>query len=453
MAVSELTRVEQSAEPASVNSRSRDLLTILTVALTVRAIFLVLTADTYDYDEFVLLLLGRDFAAGAVPYRDFMFFHPPGILLLLRGLEPLTQLWWPLARLLMIVVDTASAVLVWRIGTLLWNRRVGLIAGILYALSPLALVSSVRVGQDPIITCLGLAGLTILLSRRDHAAAIAAGCCLALAVWIKYPALYFLPVYMLAAPRRAPLVIASVGAALAGLFAPFHTDFGALYHQTVVFQRTRWTMAPAQRLGTLGLFWLVVNPLALPGAIRRPRPLWLLAGFFLGLVYVLPSQVYYHYFVVVVPFGALLSAPLLDRFSRVNLRRFAAVGMGIALGWAALLDLGGPSPLYVTAAHLSDLAPTIRVIDRDTGESEPVLGDRYEYAYLARRPAVAHYFWNVGVLVDADYLEQRLPPKGVVVLSYGASSGFPSGFIRYLNQRFHHLETPANTLWTVSAVR
>lgn len=429
----------------------RDLLAVFGFALVLRLLFLLLTHDTYDYDEFVSLLLGRDYAAGAVPYRDFVYFHPPGILVVLRGINPLTHLWWPSARALTALVDTGSAVMVWKIGGLLWGRREALAAGILYALSPLALVSATRVGQEPLITALGLLGLVVLLSQPSWQGAVIAGACLAIAVWVKYPAAYFLPVYVLAAPKRAILVATSAAAVLTALFLPFYANANLLYQQTIHFQQVRWLMGAGQRVETTGLFWLLVNPLALPAVIWRPRPLWLAAGFALGGVFVFSSQVYYHYFTIVVPFAALLSAPLVIAVGRIPLRLLALGGVAVACAWATVLDIGGSSPLYVTAAHLSSVAPTVRLLEAPAFSAGPVLGDRYEYAYLAGRPALAHYFWNIGVLVDARYLEKRLPARGAVVLSYGASSGYPAGFVQYLNARFRRVQTPDNWVWLLSA--
>ena len=86
------------AEPAEGSTLFRIGLGVFLAALSLRLLFGRLVGDTYDYDEFVLLLLARDFAHGAVPYRDFMFFHPPGVLVILSVLHPLVSLWWPIAR-------------------------------------------------------------------------------------------------------------------------------------------------------------------------------------------------------------------------------------------------------------------------------------------------------------------------------------------------------------------
>ena len=424
------------------------LIVVIAVAFAIRLCFGLATADTYDYDEFVLLLLGRDFAHGAVPYRDFMFFHPPGELVLLRLLEPLTSAWWPIARLVMMAIDTATAGLVWYVGTLLYDRRSAFVAGLLYAFNPVALISAVRVGQDPVLTFLGVAGLAILLSKRSHTAAALAGASLGLAIWFKYPAAVLLPVYVLAAPRRSPAIILGAGAALAAVFAPFLPYAHQLYDQTVTFQRTRWLMPLDQRIGTTLIFWLGLNALAVAAMVRqRPHRPWLLAGFALGGVFVLSSQVYYHYFVPAVPFAALIAAPFVARFARSAFLALAGFLIAAVIAWAALIDLGGSAPAYVTAAHLSSIQPTIQVLRASTDPGDYVLADRYEYSYLANRQALAHYFWNVGVLKDATYLELRLPAAAAVILSYGASSGYPSGFVGYLDHHYPSIRTRANTIW------
>jgi len=445
MSVSVVQRPDSATAPQP-SPPLRQLLIVLAAALLLRVGFALLIANTYDYDEFVLLLNGRDYAHGAVPYRDFMFFHPPGMLVLLRTVEPLTALWWPLARGMMLVIDSATAGLVWYLGRRLYGLRGGVAAGLLYALNPLALIAAVRVGQDSIITALGMAGLVLLLSDRSWKNAILAGACLALALWIKYPAVYFLPVYILVAPRRTAGMALGLVVAGAALFLPYHAELHALWNQTIQFQRARWSMDFGTRIETTTLFWLAANPLALVALRRRP-PLWAAAGFALGGLFVFTSQVYYHYFVPVVPFGALLGVPMALYFTRLPKPVLVALIGGVALGWGLIIDLGGQSPLFVTAARLSDIQPTIRLLDCTTQAHAAILADRDEYPYLANRQAVAHYFWNVGVLVNAKYLEQRLPHAQAMVLSYGASSGYPAGLVAYLNAHYRRVDTRANTVW------
>lgn len=448
-----LVRTDARSELAAVCRPWRDALFVLGASLTLRLICALLTADTYDPDEFVVLLLGRDYANGATPYRDFMFFHPPGVLVLFRMLHPLTAWWWPAGRMVMIAIDSATAVCVWRIGGLLYGRREALAAGLLYAASPLALICSVRVGQDPIITLLGIAGLLFLLSTRSCRGALLAGVCLGLAVWMKYPAILFLPVYVLIARRRILWVLVAAAGVVGLAFTPFLPQMHAMWDQTVVWQLAhRRPLDLVHRIGPVGVFWLLLNPLAVLAVVRRRQPLWLLTGFGLGGAFIFASQAYYHYFVPVVPFAALLAAPMAVRFLRSSPRGVAVGALALTVAWATDINVGDdPIRLFVSASHLSAIHRTIEVLDRSTRPGQRVLTDQLEYAYLAGRPTVADYFWNMGSVISARYLEYRLAAAGAVVLTERVAPTYPSGFTAYLDhERYRHVHTGSTEVWFIA---
>jgi hypothetical protein len=240
--------------------------------------------------------------------------------------------------------------------------------------------------------------------------------------------------------------LAGLAAGLLVLLLPFHAELQALYHQTVDFQRTRWKMPFNVRMETAALWWLLISPFAVL-SLRSSRPLWLKVGFLTGAVFLLASQVYYHYYVPVLPFASILGAPLVQRIIQIPGRVAVGAALLVCLAWAVTVDMGGPSPLYVTAAHLSDVRPTVRILDARTTQGEAVLADRFEYQYLAHRPALDDYFWNIGVLVNARYLEVRVPRAGAVVMSYGASSGFPTGFSQWMDRHYHRIDTGSTTVW------
>ena len=85
------------------------------------------------------------------------------------------------------LLDSGTAYLVWRVARELRSEKEALVAGLLYSISPIALVSAVRIGPDPVITFLGFAGLFLLLVVRPWYGAVGAGICLAIAIWTKYP--------------------------------------------------------------------------------------------------------------------------------------------------------------------------------------------------------------------------------------------------------------------------
>jgi 4-amino-4-deoxy-L-arabinose transferase-like glycosyltransferase len=434
----------------------RDLLVVALWALSLRVLFALLTSNTYDPDEFVILVLSRDWTPKVIPYRDFMFFHPPGMLLLFRALAPLTAWWWPSARVFVLLVDTATAVMVWKLGTLLYGRRTALAAGLLYGASPLALVCAVRIEQDPIITALGVGGLLLLLSTRSHQGSLLAGVCLGLAVCVKYPAVLFLPVYVLAAPRRA--VIAGLTAVAVALVAlvPFVPEIHSLYQQTITWQVVRRTpLDLVHRFGSVAVFWLLLNPLAVLAVMKGRKPLWLLSGFAIGGVFLFASQSYYHYFVPMLPFGALLAAPIAARFIRIRPRITAAAAIALVVGWALDINSGtGPLSLFITASHLSSVQTTAQALDRWTSPGTPVLSDQFEYAFLARRKPVSHYFWNMNDVVPARVLEHGLPSDGAVVVTQRVAPTYPSGFTRYLaGRRYVHIQSGNTQIWLLVPMR
>jgi hypothetical protein len=428
----------------------RDCLLVALWALSLRILFALLTSNTYDPDEFVILVLSRDWTSKVVPYRDFMFFHPPGMLLLFRALGPLTAWWWPSARVFVLLVDTATAVMVWKLGTLLYGRRTAVAAGLLYGVSPLALICAVRIEQDPIITALGVGGLLLLLTTRSPAGSVLAGVCLGLAVCVKYPAALFLPVYVLAAPRRS--VLAGLTAATVALLAlvPFMPELHSLYQQTVTWQVVRRSpLDVVHRLGPVAVFWLLLNPLAVLAIVKGRKPLWLLAGFAFGGVFLFASQAYYHYFVPMIPFAALLAAPIVARLIRKGPRTTAAIAIALVVGWAMDINSGtGPLSLFITASHLSSVQTTAQALDRWTSPQAPILTDQFEYAFLARRRPVSHYFWNMSGVVPARVLENRLPTGGAVVVTERVAPTYPSGFTQFLaGRRYVHIQRGNTQIW------
>src|SRR5579859_2879217 len=118
---------------------------IFLAAFLLRVVFGLLTASTFDPDEFVILALGKALAHGSAVYENFTYFHPPGMLVLFAGLSPVLSWWWPLGRVLIMVLDSGTAYLVWRVGREIRSEREAMVGGLLYAVSPIALVSAVRV--------------------------------------------------------------------------------------------------------------------------------------------------------------------------------------------------------------------------------------------------------------------------------------------------------------------
>jgi 4-amino-4-deoxy-L-arabinose transferase-like glycosyltransferase len=421
-------------------------------AVALRVGFALITANTFDPDEFVILGLGRAVAHGAIPYRDVTFFHPPGMLYLAAALQPLVGVWWPAARIVMLVADSLTAVLVWRIGKQLYGERTALIAGIIYGASPIPLVSAVRVGPDPIIALLGTVGLALLLVGRSRRASVLAGVCLGLAVWTKYPALLYLPLYALAAPRRMHYLLAGFVATVAGLFAPFLVDAPALWSQTVVWQLSHRTHSDLlHRISSVGVYWVALNLPGAVGMLRARGPVWLRAGFGVGALFFLSPQAYYHYFVLIAPFAALLGAPVLAPLVERSSRLLLAGAIAVAGIWA--LDVANGAPpvrLFVSASRFTPVQQTAAILDRATSATAQILTDQFQYALFANRRVLSNYFWNMNTTMTARALEGRISQVAAVVSTKGSGDTYPRGFADFLeDRRYPRLQTRRTVVWII----
>lgn len=73
------------------------------------------------------------------------------------------------AQLCQCLMDSATALLIWRIGWRLVNNQVGLIAGLLYAFHPLVLNYTTNIIPEPIFTfCLAWAALGLLIAQKRN---------------------------------------------------------------------------------------------------------------------------------------------------------------------------------------------------------------------------------------------------------------------------------------------
>lgn len=94
--------------------------------------------SVFGYDDGVYMGAATGLAHGLIPYRDFLFVHPPGILLILSPFGYLGKFIsdsnaFVLARLFFILMGVASTILVTRIGFRAGNWA-GIFAGATYAL-------------------------------------------------------------------------------------------------------------------------------------------------------------------------------------------------------------------------------------------------------------------------------------------------------------------------------
>lgn len=202
-----------------------------------------LTSST-GYDDGVYFSASALLVRGVLPYRDFVFVHPPAIL---YALAPVSWLPDPrdgfaAARWLASVIGASNVVLIGLIVARASNPAGGIIAALLYAGYPDAVVAERSPYLEPFLNfaCLLSAWLWLRPARKPVAAGIAAG----LACAVKFWAGIWVIAAVIAAGRKrmrdALLFIA--GGAAAGLAALAPLALAApknFIDQTLRFQLSR----------------------------------------------------------------------------------------------------------------------------------------------------------------------------------------------------------------------
>jgi Flp pilus assembly protein TadD len=189
-------------------------------------------AGAGGYDDGVYFGAAIRLVQGHLPYRDFVFLHPPGLPLLLAPVALLSDLFgthdaFAIARLVTGLVGTANAVLV---GMLLRSRgpRAVLVGGAAFACFPLAVAANGTVTLEPYLLLFCLLGANVLFRRGGVAegrGALVAGLLLGIAVsvkiWAILPVAVLLTVCAHAHRRSAVRVLAGVALGLTMTCGPF----------------------------------------------------------------------------------------------------------------------------------------------------------------------------------------------------------------------------------------
>jgi len=190
------------------------------------------------FDSGVYFGAASQFAAGHLPYRDFVFVQPPGALVLLWpwafiGRWTSTSVGFELARAFMVVVVAAVAVLVSRL-LRPHGRSAALVGGLAVAFAPTAAFEMTAVKLEPYCLLLGLAGAYGVIQaqgrdpRTTRRLIVAAGVALGVAGAVKlWALLLFLALVVCVWRIGRSLVLRFVAATGAG-FALFAGPFFVL---------------------------------------------------------------------------------------------------------------------------------------------------------------------------------------------------------------------------------
>ncbi|GEM_PF-3237390 len=419
---------------------------VFAASLAAQGAYSFIAHGTYDYDEFVYLLLGRAIAHGHVPYRDFLFYHPPGIIVTMAAMNGLIEHWWVAGRALSLLLAAGTCALVYLAARRLASRPVAVTAGLLCACSPIMLTTGTRIMPDIYVAFFTFLATYLLLVSENRRWAVLAGISFGIAIIFKYPAILTLPAcLLLAGKRRSPVFLGVMLATVALLLLPLLPEWQQYLTDTVVFQSGRSAEPIVTRFLGVVLFAVVFQPLAAFGAFVRPRRAWLLVGYLAAFLYVGTPQVYYHYMAPMIPFASILGALYLASLKPVNIKVLvpaAAVGAAcLTLIWASIIEYTpGQSPFHLTAAQVTNVLPVEHWVKRHVPRGGVILDDRPEVPFLSGRLNCSNYFWNDATQMTSDQLDHCLTQVRFVVHSYGPASGFPPGFLSQLDRKHCHVD-------------
>lgn len=362
-----------------------------------------------DYDEGVYLggaWLLRD---GALPYRDFIFPHLPGALLMLSPAAQLIQLWQDnsaallAARLTAALADGVAVGLVYGAARQLVARPGALLAALVYASDTLAIVFSRGVRLEPLQAPWLLAGALLVLATLNGGRrrwAMAAGVCLGLGVTVKITGA-IVPIaallVLLLGRRWRALGTLTLGLALGGLVVcgwALLTSGDEIIRQTVLLQLGRsqeYLLEPSAFLlsdqytaltaiaALLGCAGLVAQ-----GWRGRLAGGWLFVALWLSLTLLLfasAASFYNHYYTQLVAPLALLAAAAPSLWHRLHRRRawaVAALALLAPLWW-------GQMRLWRTIDSAPAQRPLVEIV-RGLPQGESVLLFDPVISVLAGRP-------------------------------------------------------------------
>jgi alpha-1,2-mannosyltransferase len=226
----------------------------------------------FGYDAGVYYSAADALIHGRVPYRDFIFLHPPGIMVALAPFAALGRLTtdptgYIVANVFFNALAAVNAVLVWVIARR-WglDRRAALVGGLFYAVWWGAINAEVGVRLEPLSAFLFLLGITLLAgreppSREPHSrgrsvaagAALAGACCVK--IWWVVPLLVVVGWYLARRSSRRSGGFLALGAGVAGALVtvPFLALApGQMWHRVVSDQLgRRYGVSPLSRVQSL----------------------------------------------------------------------------------------------------------------------------------------------------------------------------------------------------------
>jgi 4-amino-4-deoxy-L-arabinose transferase-like glycosyltransferase len=211
-------------------------------------------AAPVDFDEGAYFSASALLADGHVPYRDFVLPSPPGLAYLLAPIALVAgpETGFAAARIGMTILGAASIFLVGRLALRHLGPAAGVVAALVYATYPEAVLQEHGVFLEPALNLALLAAAALWLSipetsepRKLNLRAVGAGLLCGLAMAFKLWALLVVVALLLALPARARVaralqLVGGLALATLVLWGPMVALApGRFFHQVAYFQAAR----------------------------------------------------------------------------------------------------------------------------------------------------------------------------------------------------------------------
>lgn len=221
-----------------------------------------------DYAEGLYYTASALFFEGHWPYRDFVFVHPPGSLLLWWPATLVGSAWSPdvgftVARWMATLCGAFNVLLVGRLSLRIWGPVAGIVAALVYASFPETVLIERGPFLEPLLNLACLSAANVWLSPPDSGRErtwwIVAGALFGLAVSVKLLGGIWLFAALLSRPLSfswdwRPQAVLLVAAAVTGvlLFSPFFLQAPSEFlSQVFFFQALRPTDGDLNHMGRL----------------------------------------------------------------------------------------------------------------------------------------------------------------------------------------------------------
>jgi hypothetical protein len=365
-----------------------------------------------DYDEGVYVTAALLLAKGLIPYRDFIFLHPPGIVLFLLPWTlggPLFAL--KAARVVSSVLGATNSVLIAR----LVGGRAALPIAIFWMVWPELVWSERGAFLEPLLSCAGLGALVLITGKASLRRATLAGLLCGVAVLVKSWGVVWCLLAFLSCPQplRMRLVLSAV-ATVTAVLLPFLFLTGAdLGWQLVLAHVGRPPDGDLSRVVRLREMFVARNPLpglltalAIPLVLRRPGPGRVaLVGFGVLLAGFLAAPAYWNqYNAALIPFELWVLGAGLNVFFGVLPRTWWAAALAVcATALPSLrIAIAAPATPWPQIAESEQLRSVkgevcafevleLLLVDRLPALTTPVLVDSYGQMLLDAKRGGGHY--------------------------------------------------------------